>query len=264
MSPHRKHWLQSELHDKPVWVQNLDRYVAGAIFVSCVLVIAFGLERFDFDVIASNFGYMMIGLGETWKLGASSYSLGLLVGVLLAVARETRLAPLRGAAIAYIELFRNVPQLMVIFWAYFLAPTLTGYSINAKLAALAALTACISAYLSDVVRAGLNSVSEGQMEAASATGLTYWQQMRWVILPQALRNMIPSLVNQFVSAFKTTSLVYIIGVIEFFRAAMIVNEREFQSLEIFTFVGVVYFVNCFSMSTMARWFERRLQRLRPT
>jgi ABC-type amino acid transport system permease subunit len=151
---------------------------------------------------------------------------------------------------------------MVIFWVYFLLPAVTGHSINAYVAAVVALTACISAYLAEVVRAGVNSVPRAQLEAAYSTGCSYLQTMRLIVIPQALRNMLPSLVNQFVSAFKTTSLVYIIGVIEFFRAASIVNERDFKSLEIFTFVGVVYFVNCFCMSMLARWYERRLQRKR--
>jgi His/Glu/Gln/Arg/opine family amino acid ABC transporter permease subunit len=232
------------------------------VLVGCAYVIALTLKGFAFEVITGNFSYMMQGLRVTWELAILSFCLGLLVGIVIAIARESDIAFFRWMAKGYVELLRNVPQLMVIFWVYFLLPAVTGHSINAYLAAVAALTACISAYLAEVVRAGINSVPRAQLEAAYSTGCTYLQAMRLIVIPQALRNMIPSLVNQFVSAFKTTSLVYIIGVIEFFRAASIVNERDFKSLEVFTFVGVVYFVNCFCMSTLARWYERRLQRKR--
>jgi His/Glu/Gln/Arg/opine family amino acid ABC transporter permease subunit len=240
----------------------LDTCGVVAVLLGCGYVIALTLKGFAFDVIGSNFSYMMQGLRITWELAILSFGVGLLVGIIIAVARDSDIALLRWAAKAYVELLRNVPQLMVIFWVYFLLPAVTGHSINEYLAAVVALTACISAYLAEVVRAGINSVPRTQMEAAYSTGCTYLQAMRLIVLPQALRNMIPSLVNQFVSAFKTTSLVYIIGVIEFFRAASIVNERDFKSMEIFTFVGFVYFVNCFCMSTLARWYERRLQRKR--
>ena len=243
-------------------LQLLD--IGGVIVVvlACGYAITLTLRGFAFDVITNNFSYMMQGLRMTWELAIMSFCLGLLAGTIIAVARESDIALLRWVAKSYVELLRNVPQLMVIFWVYFLLPAVTGHSINEYLAAAVALTACISAYLAEVVRAGINSVPRTQIEAAYSTGCTYLQAMRLIILPQALRNMIPSLVNQFVSAFKTTSLVYIIGVIEFFRAASIVNERDFKSMEIFTFVGFVYFVNCFCMSTLARWYERRLQRKR--
>jgi len=248
--------------DRAVRLQWLDICGVIAVVLACGYAIALTLQGFAFDAITSNFRYMMLGLRTTWELAILSFGLGLLVGIVIAVARESEIGPLRWVAKGYVELLRNVPQLMVIFWVYFLLPVVTGHSINEYLAAVVALTACISAYLAEVVRAGINSVPRTQLEAAYSTGCTYLQAMRLIVIPQALRNMIPSLVNQFVSAFKTTSLVYIIGVIEFFRAATIVNERDFKSMEIFTFVGFVYFVNCFCMSTLARWYERRLQRKR--
>jgi His/Glu/Gln/Arg/opine family amino acid ABC transporter permease subunit len=240
----------------------VDALGVAAVLAGCASLIVLTLRGYAFDVIGQSFGFLMRGLLETWELAVSSFGLGLVAGILIAVARESELAPLRYAAKAYVELLRNVPQLMVIFWVYFLLPALTGHSINEYLAAVVALTACISAYLAEVVRAGINSVPRAQMEAAYSTGCTYLQAMRLVVIPQALRNMIPSLVNQFVSAFKTTSLVYIIGVVEFFRAATIVNERDFKSMEVFTFVGFVYFVNCFCMSALARRYERHLQHKR--
>lgn len=241
-----------------VWLRYLDFIAAGGFLLLCFVLVAALLNGFQFQVITSNLWYLMKGLIQTWKLAVVTFVLALLSGVILAIGRMSPFFPLRSLSIAYIEVFRDVPTLMVLFWVYFLIPAISGKSVDAYLAAILALTVCEAAYLADVVRAGVNSVPRGGMEAALSTGLTFLQTMRWVILPQALQNMIPSLVNQFVSNFKTTSLVYIIGVIEFFRAATLVNNREFKSLEIFTFAGVVYLVNCYAISGLAGRFERRL------
>ena len=252
-------FLWAEASEQRPWAHSLDTLCTGAMVLGAVVAVAVAIRDSRFGVITNNFWYLMMGLAETWKLAVLSFSLALCVGIVLALARESRIRAFRSVAILYVELLRNVPQLMVIFWVYFLVPSLTGRSIDAYVAAVIALTGCISAYLAEVVRAGMASVAFGQIEAASSTGLTYLQTMRLIILPQAMRNMIPSLVNQFVSAFKTTSLVYIIGVIEFFRAATIVNERDFKSEEVFAFVGAVYFINCFCMSSAAKVLERRLR-----
>ena len=251
-------FIWADVPEQSRWMRSFDATGLLALILFAAAMSFFILWGFRFDAITKNFWYLMAGLAETWRLAVLSFSLGLAIGIVLAVARTSRFRIVRSAAGLYVEILRNVPQLMVIFWIYFLLPTFTGKSLDAYVAAVIALTGCVSAYLAEVVRAGLRSVPGGQMEAAATTGLTYLQAMRFVILPQALRNMIPSLVNQFVSAFKTTSLVYIIGVIEFFRAATIVNERDFKSEEIFAFVGCVYFINCFCMSTAAKWLERRL------
>jgi polar amino acid transport system permease protein len=127
-------------------------------------------------------------------------------------------------------------------------------------AALVALIVFNTSYMAEVIRAGIQSVPRAQMEAARASGLTYVQAMRFVILPQAIKNMVPALVNRFVALFMGTSLAYIIGVTEFFRAANNVNNRVYRSYEIYGFVAIVYFLCCYSLSLLSQLLERRLAR----
>ena len=147
---------------------------------------------------------------------------------------------------------------MVIFWFYFLFPLLIGRSLEPLTAGMVAMIAFQSAYVAEIVRAGIESVKAGQLEAARALGLPYLAAMRSVVLPQALRNMLPALVARFVALFKSTSLLYVIGVIEFFRAATIVNAREFRSVEIYLFVAFVYLVCGAAASWAGHWLQRRV------
>jgi ABC-type amino acid transport system permease subunit len=147
---------------------------------------------------------------------------------------------------------------MVIFWFYFLAPILAGRPLDNFTSALIAFIVFEAAYLAEIVRAGIQSVALGQVQAAVSTGLTHPQAMRHVILPQAIRNMIPALVTRFIVLFMDTSLAYIIGYRELTRVARIIAEREFRAFEVYTFIAVVYFVCTYAMSLAARRLERQL------
>jgi His/Glu/Gln/Arg/opine family amino acid ABC transporter permease subunit len=212
----------------------------------------------DFAVVARNLPYMLNGLWLTIVISLVSMTGSLAGGVVLAVLRRSRILPFYGPAVLYIELIRSTPLLMVIFWFYFLLPVVTGQNLAPLAAGIVAMIAFQSAYVAEIVRAGIQSVQRGQLEAALATGLSYLAAMRHVVLPQALRNMLPALVARFVALFKSTSLLYIIGVIEFFRAATIVNSREFRSEEIFLFVAALYFCCGSTISYLGRRLERRL------
>ncbi len=124
--------------------------------------------------------------------------------------------------------------------------------------ALTAFVVFEAAYSGEIVRAGIQSVPRGQVEAATATGLSYVQMMRHVILPQAIRNMIPSLVTQFIVLFKDTSLASIIGMMDLTKAAQTVSQREIRPFEMFLFIAVVYWLCTYSMSRMSRWLEKRM------
>ena len=156
------------------------------------------------------------------------------------------------------ELFRGVPLVMVIFWFWFLIPQITGQRLPDYSVALAAFVVFEAAYLGEIVRAGIQSVPRGQVEAATASGLTAAQTMRHVILPQALRNMIPALVTQFIVLFKDTSLASIIGYMDLTKAAQVVNNREIRPFELYLFIAVVYWVCTYGMSRYAGYLERRL------
>jgi polar amino acid transport system permease protein len=142
---------------------------------------------------------------------------------------------------------------------YFLWPALMGRPMPETQTVILALTLFTSAYMAQIVRAGIEGIPKGQVEAAISTGLRPRQAMWFVILPQALRNMIPSFVNQFVSMIKDTSLAFIVGVDELTHVATQVNNRTLTSpTEIFLFVAAIYFVICYAFTTLSRWLERRL------
>ena len=147
---------------------------------------------------------------------------------------------------------------MVIFWFWFAIPILLRVPLPEYGVALVAFVAFEAAYLGEIVRAGIQSVPRGQVEAATATGLTPAQAMRHVVLPQALRNMIPALVTQFIVLFKDTSLASIIGYMDLTKAAQVVNNREIRPFELYLFIAVVYWLCAYGMSRYARHLERRL------
>jgi polar amino acid transport system permease protein len=148
---------------------------------------------------------------------------------------------------------------MVIFWMYFLLPAVFGKGIPETRTVIWGLTFFTSAYMSQIVRAGIEGIPKGQMEAAISTGLKHWQAMLYIILPQGLRNMIPSFVNQFVSLIKDTSLAFIVGVSELTHVATQVNNRTMAfPTEIFFFIAVVYFILCYIFTSLSRWLEHRL------
>jgi polar amino acid transport system permease protein len=151
-----------------------------------------------------------------------------------------------------------MPLLMIIFWMFFLLPAMLGSGMSADWTIITALTLFTSSYMSEIVRAGILGIPKGQMEAAISTGLSHGQAMIHIILPQALRNMIPSFVNQFVSMIKDTSLAFIVGVSELTQVATQMNNRTMlYPTEIFLFIAVIYFIICFAFTELSRWLERR-------
>jgi His/Glu/Gln/Arg/opine family amino acid ABC transporter permease subunit len=214
----------------------------------------------DVHVIAENLPYMLSGLQATVVLAIVSMVGSFAAGIVFALLRLSPSRWLRWPAVAYIDVMQTIPLIMVIFWVFFLLPIATGRPTTPIRAALFALIAFNTSYMAEVIRAGIQSVPRGQMEAARASGLSYVQAMRSVILPQAIKNMAPALVNRFVALFMGTSLAYIIGVTEFFRAANNVNNRVYRSYEIYGFVAMVYFVSCYSLSLLGGVIERRLSR----
>ena len=186
-----------------------------------------------------------------------AFWLGLAVGLMRLSKKRWVYIP----ALVYIEIIRGVPLLMLIFWFYFLAPILLGHKLPEATSALISFIVFTSAYIAEIVRAGVMALPKGQMEASRGTGLSHIQAMRLVILPQALRNMIPSFVNQFVSLTKDTSLASIIGVNELFRAAGQVNNRELTApTEIFIAIAVLYFLICYVLTALSRRLEKQLSR----
>ena len=198
------------------------------------------------------------GLALTLILASAALVLAMPLGVLFGLARLSPWRWLRWPVTALVFVVRGTPLLMVIFWAYFFLPSLTGFKTDQFTTMLIALVIFDAAYLSEIVRAGVQGLDRGQVEASRSLGFGYWRTMRWVVLPQALRTMLPSLVNQFVSTIKETSLGYIIGLTEISFIASQINTQVFtMPAQVYLILGLTYFVLCFGLSRFAFWLERR-------
>lgn len=203
------------------------------------------------------------GLAITFVLSILGITLAFPLGVLLALARISPYKTLYWPATGVVYLMRGLPLIMVIFWVYFFLPAVLGRSVSGFSTMLATLVIYQAAYLAEIVRAGIESLPKGQMEAARAVGLTYMQTMRKVILPQAIYNMAPSMLSQFVSTIKETSLGYVISVNELTFAANQVNSSLLtKPFEVFAILAGIYFVLCFSLTQLARSMEQRVARRR--
>ncbi|HEV8642005.1 MAG TPA: amino acid ABC transporter permease [Methylomirabilota bacterium] len=220
----------------------------------------------DLSVIVNNFTFLVVqgllGLGGfaggTLRLAIPAIGLGFLLGIFIGLARLTGVASVRVPATLYVEFFRGVPLVMVIFWMWFVIPQLLRLPIPEYGVALTAFVIFEAAYFGEIVRAGIQSVPRGQVEAATALGLSGAQAMAYVVLPQALRNMVPSIVTQMIVLFKDTSLASIIGYVDLTKAAQIVNNREIRPFELYLFIALVYWIFTYSMSRAARRLEQRV------
>ena len=201
------------------------------------------------------------GLALTVLLGAAAMLLASPLGVVLGVMRLSPWRWLRWPVTAAVYVIRGTPLLMVVFWAYFFLPSVTGHKTDQFNTMLIALVVFDSIYLGEIVRAGIQGVPSGQYESARALGLGHGRTMRSVILPQALRSMLPSLVNQFVSTIKATSLGYIIGLTDTSFIATQINTQVFtKAPQVYLLLSLTYFLLCFGLSRFAFALERRLGR----
>ena len=198
------------------------------------------------------------GLALTILLGASALVLAMPLGILLALARISDWRVVRWPVTGMIYIVRGTPLLMVIFWAYFFLPAVTGKKTGQFTTMLIALAIFNGAYLAEVVRAGIQGIPRGQTEAARSLGLNYAQTLRRIVVPQALRNMLPSLVNQFVTTLKETSLGYIIGLQEVaFIASQVNSQVIVHPVAIYTALALTFFVLCFGLARLAGWLGVR-------
>ena len=207
------------------------------------------------------------GLPVTLILATFGLALGFPLGVLVALGRRSNLPAIKATCVLYVELIRGVPLVSLLFMASVMFPLFLpeGISIDKLLRAQVAIILFAGAYLAEVVRGGLQALPKGQYEGADSLGLSYWQKTRLIILPQALRLVIPPLVNTFIGFFKDTSLVLIIGIFDLLTAAKTaIVEPAWQAfgLEVFVVVAVIYFLFCFAMSRYSQRLEAELSRQR--
>jgi putative glutamine transport system permease protein len=201
--------------------------------------------------------FLLLGLGLSLQIAGISILLSLMVGIAMAMGR---LAPLRGArwlAGTYVEVFRATPLLLLLFFVFF-GSARTSLKLDAMTSAIVALTLYNSAVVAEIVRAGINSISRGVLEAGRALGLSYLQLMRFVAVPMALRRMSPGLVSQLVTLFKDTSLVSILGVLDLLRRGRLIFEQPkyADAIEVLLVISVMYFIPSYMLSIIARRLEQ--------
>ena len=212
----------------------------------------------DFSVIPANSSLLLEGIKMTFLLAGLAIVGGIILGTFLALLRIAKIPVLSQFSAAYVNFFRSLPLILVIFWLFFLVPLIVGKPVGAFSSVLVAFILFEAAYYSEIIRAGINSVRLGQLAAARAIGLTYFQSMRYVILPQAFRAMTPILLTQAIILFQDTSLVYVVGLRDFLVSAEIVANRDQRLVEMFLFVALVYFVLCFAGSLGVKYLQKRI------
>ena len=228
------------------------------------------MSDLDFSIIGRTLPYLWKGLEYTLQLTVVAAFGGIIWGTLLALARLSSNKTLSLVAAGYVNLMRSVPLLLVIFWFYFLSPVLLKWilgmdrppQIGADRSAYITFILFEGAYFCEIMRAGIQSIPRGQVGAAYAVGLNYWQAMQLVILPQAFRNMLPVLLTQTIVLFQDVSLVYVLSIPDFVGAASKVAQRDGRLVEMYLFVAVVYFILCFGLSTAVKQFQNKIAIIR--
>ena len=223
------------------------------------------MYELDWSSIPGALPFLWKGMVLSLELTLVAVAAGIVWGTLLAMMRLSPLKPLVAFAAAYVSLFRSVPLVMVLLWFFLIVPQLLrtvlglGPTTDTRFAsALVGFSLFEAAYYSEIMRAGIQSVSKGQASAASALGMTFGQTMRYVVLPQAFRNMVPLLLTQAIILFQDTSLVYVSALSDFFGNAYRVGDRDGRLVELLLFAGAVYFVLCYAASWAVRRFERKI------
>ncbi len=222
------------------------------------------MYQFDWSTVMPSLPYMLQGMAITLKITFTAVFFGIIWGTLLAVMRLSPLRPISWFAKLYVNLFRSVPLLMVLLWFYLVVPSflqkVLGISPKTDIRLISAMVAFSlfeAAYYSEIIRAGIISISRGQASAALALGMTPWQSMQLVVLPQAFRAMVPLLLTQGIVLFQDTSLVYVLSLADFFRTASSVGERDGTQVEMILFAGAVYFVISLSASLLVNYLKKR-------
>ena len=214
----------------------------------------------DFGILVRYSHLFWLGLGWTIAYTVGTVFLGTLIGLIVGILRLGRWPVIDWLLIAYIELFRCTPLLVQIIWFYYALPVVLGIDIPAHVAAVLVLSLYTGAFYAEIVRGGVNSIERGQWDAARAIGMTRYKVMRHIILPQAVKRMIPPFMNQSIIQLKNTSLVSTIAVADLLYEGQMITAATYRPLEVYTMVAVIYFVVLFPLTLMAQGIEHRLAR----
>jgi len=207
----------------------------------------------------TNIQFLLSGLGYTLLLSILAIVLSIILGLLIALPGLTKNFFFRKINIVYVEIFRSIPMLVMLLWVYYGLPPALGIKLDVFSAGILGLALCDSAFEAEIFRAGIQSIEKGQHDAAESLGLNYWKKMRLIILPQAIKIVLPAIGNQFVYMLKMSSLVSVIGLTELTRRADELVVSQYRPLEIYTFLVIEYFLLIICISSGVRWMEKRLR-----
>ncbi len=210
-----------------------------------------------FDAVGRNFGFLMGGLWVTFQLSFFALTGGILLGMLVGLARLSKRPWIYYPVTAYVNFLRNIPLILVIFWFYFVMPVLVGRSIDPFPSAVISFIIFEATYFGEIFRAGYQTISRDLVSASYATGMTYWKTARYITIPIAFRRMLPSLITQSIVTFQDTSLAFVIGLRELVRRTSIVDNLEVRSIELYGFAALVYLVVCLIGSQISHYFEEK-------
>lgn len=213
----------------------------------------------DFSQIVPYIPFMLKGIWTTIQFVIVAIILGSILGTVLALFKISKAKSLRWFADAYTSIFRGTPLILQLMIIYYSIPQLTGYDIEAFPSAVLAFGLNSSAYISEIIRAGIQAVDKGQMEAAQALGIPYRAMMKDIILPQALKNILPALMNEFITLTKESAIVSTIGYLDLMRRAQVVGSDLFRNFEPLLFVGFLYWCMVMVLTIIGRMIERRLK-----
>ena len=216
--------------------------------------------EFDFSLILNSFPLLLRGAGLTLEITALSVGLGLVLGLFLGLGQLSSLAIFRIPAKIYVDVIRGTPLLIQIFIIYFALPAVIGRRIDPFVAAVTACSLNSGAYIAELFRGGIQSISLGQIRAGLSLGMTYRQTMRYIVLPQAFKRIIPPLGNEFIAMLKDSSLVSVIGFEELTRSGQLIIAETYGTLEIWTCVAILYLVMTLTISQIVSRLEKRFKK----
>lgn len=211
----------------------------------------------DFELIQNALPILILGAGVTIEITAFSVAVGFFIGLFVGIARISQFKVLRVLAAIYADCIRGTPLLVQIFLIYFALPMVNGQRVEPFIAAVAACGINSGAYVSEIFRAGIQAIDIGQMEAGRSLGMTWWQTMYSIILPQAIRNILPPLGNEFIAMLKDSSLVSVIGFEELTRRGQLIIAQTYGSFEIWMTVAILYLIMTLAISRIVSLLEKR-------
>lgn len=241
----------AEAKKSGAYQQILDRYLAGEQEAA---------SSGFFDLVVKSFPSLMQGLGLTLLATALSIFFGMILGIVFGIMKLSHIAPLRWLASAYVNIFRGTPVIVQAFFFYFGVPKALDITLDVLIAGVITLSLNSGAYITEVVRGGVQSVDPGQMEASRSLGMSWTSSMRKVVMPQAFKIMTPNLINQFIMTLKDTSLLSVLGFAELTQQGRIIIAETYKSFEIWILVAIIYFVVIWALTVLSNWLDRKFNK----